>query len=202
MAARWGLNASVVVAGGGGDNAVSAIGVGAVSPGDAFISLGTSGVLFVVTDAYRPAPQSAVHAFCHVLPNLWHQMSVMLSAASCLQWFCRLTGTTEVALLAEIAELSEEDKANAPFFLPYLSGERTPHNDPGRPRHLRGMTHSSLRAQLGYSGAGGGELWDQRRPAGIEESGTPIAQCSLVGGGRLQSVLGPAAGRYSLCRRW
>ena len=52
-------------------------------------------------------------------------MSVMLSAASCLQWFCRLTGTTEVALLAEIAELSEEDKANAPFFLPYLSGERT-----------------------------------------------------------------------------
>ncbi len=82
-------------------------------------------MLFVVTDAYRPAPQSAVHAFCHVLPNLWHQMSVMLSAASCLQWFCRLTGTTEVALLAEIAELSEEDKANAPFFLPYLSGERT-----------------------------------------------------------------------------
>jgi xylulokinase len=110
VAERWGLNASVAVAGGGGDNAVSAIGVGAVSPGDAFISLGTSGVLFVVTDAYRPAPQSAVHAFCHVLPNLWHQMSVMLSAASCLQWFCRLTGTTEVALLEEIAELSEEEK--------------------------------------------------------------------------------------------
>lgn len=79
-------------------------------------------MLFVVTDAYRPAPQSAVHAFCHVLPNLWHQMSVMLSAASCLQWFCRLTGTTEVALLAEIAELSEEDKANAPFFLPISPG--------------------------------------------------------------------------------
>lgn len=76
----------------------------------------------MVTDAYRPAPQSAVHAFCHVLPNLWHQMSVMLSAASCLQWFCRLTGTTEVALLAEIAELSEEEKAHAPFFLPYLRG--------------------------------------------------------------------------------
>ncbi|VCX68754.1 Xylulose kinase [Klebsiella pneumoniae] len=84
--------------------------------------LGTSGVLFVVTDAYRPAPQSAVHAFCHVLPNLGHQMSVALSAASCLQWFCCLTGTTEVALLAEIAELSEEDKANAPFFLPLSPG--------------------------------------------------------------------------------
>lgn len=146
VAARWGLNPSVVVAGGGGDNAVSAIGVGAVSPGDAFISLGTSGVLFVVTDAYRPAPQSAVHAFCHVLPNLWHQMSVMLSAASCLQWFCRLTSTTEVALLEEIAQLSEEEKANAPFFLPYLSGERTPHNDPDARGMFWGMTHSSLRA--------------------------------------------------------
>ncbi|MGM3311692.1 xylulokinase, partial [Enterobacter hormaechei subsp. steigerwaltii] len=126
VAQRWGLNPSVIVAGGGGDNAVSAIGVGAVSPGDAFISLGTSGVLFVVTDAYRPAPQSAVHAFCHVLPNLWHQMSVMLSAASCLQWFCRLVGVTELALLEEIAQLSDAEKASAPMFLPYLSGERTP----------------------------------------------------------------------------
>ncbi|MFO6285113.1 hypothetical protein ACLBVW_36735, partial [Pseudomonas aeruginosa] len=70
-------------------------------------------------DTYRPAPQSAVHAFCHVLPNLWHQMSVMLSAASCLQWFCRLTGTTEVALLGEIAELSEEDNEYGIFFAAY-----------------------------------------------------------------------------------
>ncbi|STU92732.1 Xylulose kinase [Klebsiella pneumoniae subsp. ozaenae] len=172
-----------MVAGGGGDNAVSAIGVGAVSPGDAFISLGTSGVLFVVTDAYRPAPQSAVHAFCHVLPNLWHQMSVMLSAASCLQWFCRLTGTTEVALLAEIAELSEEDKANAPFFLPYLSGERTPHNDPDARGIFWGMTHASLRAQLGYAVLEGVSFGINDGLQALKESGTPIAQCSLVGGG-------------------
>ena len=140
VAERWGLNASVAVAGGGGDNAVSAIGVGAVSPGDAFISLGTSGVLFVVTDAYRPAPQSAVHAFCHVLPNLWHQMSVMLSAASCLQWFCRLTGTT-------------------------------------------GMTHSSLRAQLGYAVLEGVSFGINDGLRVLKESGTRIEQCSLVGGG-------------------
>ncbi|MCV5933947.1 FGGY-family carbohydrate kinase, partial [Escherichia coli] len=128
---------------------VSAIGVGAVSPGDAFISLGTSGVLFVVTDAYRPAPQSAVHAFCHVLPNLWHQMSVMLSAASCLQWFCRLVGVTETELLEEIAQLSDADKASAPMFLPYLSGERTPHNDPHARGLFWGLTHSSQRALMG-----------------------------------------------------
>ncbi|WP_267460425.1 FGGY-family carbohydrate kinase, partial [Klebsiella quasipneumoniae] len=152
-------------------------------PGDAFISLGTSGVLFVVTDAYRPAPQSAVHAFCHVLPNLWHQMSVMLSAASCLQWFCRLTGTTEVALLAEIAELSEEEKANAPFFLPYLSGERTPHNDPDARGMFWGMTHSSLRAQLGYAVLEGVSFGINDGLQVLKESGTPIAQCSLVGGG-------------------
>ena len=76
----------------------------------------------MVTDAYRPAPQSAVHAFCHVLPNLWHQMSVMPERCQLFAVVLRLTGTTEVALLAEIAELSEEDKANAPFFLPYLRG--------------------------------------------------------------------------------
>jgi xylulokinase len=114
VAQRWGLNPSVVVAGGGGDNAVSAIGVGAVSPGDAFISLGTSGVLFVVTDTYRPAPQSAVHAFCHVLPNLWHQMSVMLSAASCLQWFCRLVGVTELELLLMLFLLTRRPAKPSP----------------------------------------------------------------------------------------
>ena len=165
------------------DNAVSAIGVGAVSPGDAFISLGTSGVLFVVTDAYRPAPQSAVHAFCHVLPNLWHQMSVMLSAAGCLQWFCRLTGTTEVALLEEIAQLSEEEKAHAPFFLPYLSGERTPHNDPDARGMFWGMTHSSLRAQLGYAVLEGVSFGINDGLRVLKESGTRIEQCSLVGGG-------------------
>ncbi|HBU0449011.1 TPA: xylulokinase, partial [Klebsiella pneumoniae] len=71
--------------------------------------------------------------------------------ASCLQWFCRLTGTTEVALLEEIAQLSEDEKANAPYFLPYLSGERTPHNDPLARGMFWGMTHASLRAQLGYA---------------------------------------------------
>ena len=175
---------------------MSAIGVGAVSPGDAFISLGTSGVLFVVTDAYRPAPQSAVHAFCHVLPNLWHQMSVMLSAASCLQWFCRLVGVTETELLEEIAQLSDADKASAPMFLPYLSGERTPHNDP----HARGLfwalTHSSQRALMGYAVLEGVSFGIADGLRVLQESGTAIEQCSLVGGGE-KSILGAVTGRYS-----
>lgn len=183
IAERWGLNASVIVAGGGGDNAVSAIGVGAVDPGDAFISLGTSGVLFVVNEAYRPAPASAVHAFCHVLPQRWHQMSVMLSAASCLQWFCRLVGITETALLEEVAQLSEEEKAAAPLFLPYLSGERTPHNDPNAKGMFHGLTHTSNRATMGYAVLEGVSFGLADGLRVLQESGTKIQQCSLVGGG-------------------
>ncbi|MGH8230878.1 MAG: xylulokinase, partial [Steroidobacteraceae bacterium] len=82
----------VVVAGGGGDNAASAAGLGVISPGQAFLSLGTSGVLFVVTDRFRPNPERAAHAFCHCVPNRWHQMSVMLSAASALDWVAQVSG--------------------------------------------------------------------------------------------------------------
>lgn len=187
IAHKWGLSPSVIVAGGGGDNAVSAIGVGAVRPGDAFISLGTSGVLFVVNEKYRPAPESAVHAFCHVLPQRWHQMSVMLSAASCLQWFCRIVGTTEVELLAEIEQLSEEEKSKAPLFLPYLSGERTPHNDPEATGMFHSLTHSTNRASLGYAVIEGVSFGIADGLRALQDSGTHIEQCSLVGGGARSS---------------
>jgi len=124
----------VVVAGGGGDNAASAAGLGVVMPGQAFLSLGTSGVLFVVTDRFRPNPDRAAHAFCHCLPDRWHQMSVMLSAASVLDWVARLTGETNLPRLVESAQARGLNR-HSPFFLPYLSGERTPHNDP----HSRGV---------------------------------------------------------------
>lgn len=183
VAQNWGLNSSVVVAGGGGDNAVSAIGIGAVEPGDAFISLGTSGVLFVVNDQYRPAPQSAVHTFCHVLPHRWHQMSVMLSAASCLQWFCRIVGVTETELLSEIENISDEDRAHAPLFLPYLSGERTPHNDPMATGTFYHLTHSTHRALLGYAVLEGVSFGIADGLHALQNSGTHIKSCSLVGGG-------------------
>jgi xylulokinase len=96
--------------------------------------LGTSGVLFVVTDQFRPNPERAAHAFCHCLPDRWHQMSVMLSAASCLDWAARLTGHADLPRLVEAAQARGVGR-QSPFFLPYLSGERTPHNDP----HARGV---------------------------------------------------------------
>ena len=124
----------VIVAGGGGDNAASAVGLGVVRPGQAFLSLGTSGVLFVVTDRFRPNPERAAHAFCHCLPDRWHQMSVMLSAANTLDWIAQAVGTADLGKLAAAAEAQGLTR-HSPLFLPYLTGERTPHNDP----HARGV---------------------------------------------------------------
>ena len=124
----------VVVAAGGGDNAASAVGLGVVSPGQAFLSLGTSGVLFVATDRFRPNPDRAAHAFCHCLPDRWHQMAVLLTAASVLDWVAQLTGQADLPHLVESARARGIER-QSPFFLPYLSGERTPHNDP----HARGV---------------------------------------------------------------
>ena len=183
VARQLGLSDDVLVAGGGGDNAVSAVGIGAVRNGDGFISLGTSGVMFVVNDAYRPNAQAAVHAFCHALPNRWHQMSVMLSAASCLRWVCQLThAANELELLSEVEALSEPTRG-APIFLPYLSGERTPHNDAHAQGVFFGLTHDATRAQLGYAVIEGVTFGLKDGLCALQAAGAQVSSLSLVGGG-------------------
>ncbi|GHA70520.1 xylulokinase [Formosimonas limnophila] len=181
VAAQLGLSDEVKVAGGGGDNAASAVGIGAVAAGDGFISLGTSGVLFVVNDQYRPNPQAAVHAFCHALPNRWHQMSVMLSAASGLHWICQTVGVKEADLLAEVVLL--DDVMTAPLFLPYLSGERTPHNDPYAQGVFFGLTHETSRAHLAYAVIEGVAFGLLDGMNALRAAGTQVHDLSLVGGG-------------------
>jgi xylulokinase len=183
LAREWGLSGKVVVAAGGGDNATSAIGIGATQPGDGFVSLGTSGVLCVVGDRFRPNPASAVHAFCHAIPDRWHQMSVVLSAASCLRWVCKLTGTDEPTLLAEVEALDSKVLASAPLFLPYLSGERTPHNDPYAQGVFFGMTHATDRALLGYSVLEGVTLALADGLDALAAAGTEVSALSMIGGG-------------------
>jgi len=184
LARAWGLGPEVVVAGGAGDNAASAIGVGATEPRGGFISLGTSGVLFVVDDRHRANAGSAVHAFCHALPRRWHQMSVMLSAASCLRWFTQFSGAAdEPALLAEVAALPPDALASAPLFLPYLAGERTPHNDPFAPGVFYGLSHQSGRALGAYSVLEGVAFGLADGLAALRASGTQVRSLSLVGGG-------------------
>jgi xylulokinase len=184
VAKAWGLGPGVVVAGGAGDNAASAIGIGAVRPGDGFVSLGTSGVLFVVNDRFRPNPASAVHAFCHALPARWHQMSVMLSAASCLKWFTGLSGAgNEASLLSEVAQLPPASLRSAPLFLPYLAGERTPHNDPFAQGAFVGLTHAHTRASCGYAVLEGVAFGLADGLGALQAAGTEVSRLSLVGGG-------------------
>ncbi len=179
-----GLQAGIVVAGGGGDNAASALGMGAVEAGQGFLSLGTSGVLFVVTPTYQPNPQSATHAFCHAVPGRWHQMSVMLSAASCLQWATRLLGADSEAALETLASsVTMAQRANAPIFLPYLSGERTPHNNAAIRGSFHGLSHDTTPALLAYAVMEGVTfgLCDGLRS--LQAAGCSVRRLSLVGGG-------------------
>ena len=127
LARRWGMREPPVVAGGAGDCAASAVGLGAITPGDGFLSLGTSGVLWRTTDRFLPNPAMAVHAFCHALPGVWHQMGVMLSSAASLAWAASTLDAPEAELLAPLGDAVDGPSPVA--FLPYLSGERTPHND-------------------------------------------------------------------------
>lgn len=184
LAARWGLPADVIVAGGGGDNAASAVGIGAVRPGEGFVSLGTSGVIFLSSDRFRPNPASAMHAFCHALPGRWHQMSVMLSAANGLSWVKRLLGfESEAALLERAAQLTPAQLARAPLFLPYLNGERSPHNNPHAQGVFFGLTNEHDAATLAYAVIEGVTfgLLDGWHSLGTQPG--EVESLSLVGGG-------------------
>lgn len=181
VAARWGMG-RVPVAAGGGDNAAGAVGVGVVGEGDALLSLGTSGVLFVATRDFRPNPARAMHAFCHALPDTWHQMAVHLSAASCVDWAARLTGVespAEVFALAEAAGVASGPE----LFLPYLTGERTPHNDP----HVRGaflsLGSESTPGRLAASVLEGVAFAHADGLAALREAGTELSSLRVIGGG-------------------
>jgi xylulokinase len=171
-----------VVAGGGGDNAASAAGLGVVAPGQAFLSLGTSGVLFVVTDRFRPNPERAAHAFCHCLPSRWHQMSVMLSASATLDWVAQLTGQSEVRQLVDAAQ-SRRVSRRAPFFLPYLSGERTPHNDPRARGVFFGINPDTSAADLTGAVLEGVALAFADGLDVLLEKGGSVDDISVTGGG-------------------
>ncbi len=149
LAEAWGMD-TVQVAAGGGDNAAGAVGVGVTEDGEALISLGTSGVIFLASRKFRPDPAHAVHAFCHALPDRWHQMSVMLSAASCVDWAARLANVDNGADLITQAEARGQLNGKE-VFLPYLSGERTPHNNPHARGTLFGLDHDSDTAALGQA---------------------------------------------------
>ncbi|HRF94998.1 MAG TPA: xylulokinase, partial [Aggregatilineales bacterium] len=166
-----GLAEGTPIIAGGGDQAAGAIGMGCVSPDKIGITIGTSGVVFAPLNRYGYERNGSLHAFCHAVPNQWHFMGVMLSAAGSLQWY-RDTIAPDMAfddLLAETASIPAG--SDGLFFLPYLTGERTPHPDPnargafiGLTRHTRAHMTRAVLEGVAY---------------GLKDSFTLIAETSL-----------------------
>lgn len=203
LAADWGMKPVPIVAG-GGDNAAGAVGVGVISPGEAFLSLGTSGVLFIAGDANHPDPEAGVHAFCHALPGRWHQMSVMLAAASSLDWAARLAGLPGGSELAAAAERRNR-LDGAEVFLPYLSGERTPHNNPHARGVLFGLSHDSDAAAIGQAVLEGVAFAFADGLDALVHAGGKLDSITVIGGGARSRywgrILAAALGKPLVYRR-
>lgn len=178
---EFGFTQAPILAGGGGDNAAAACGIGAVSPGTGFLSLGTSGVIFVGNDRFRPNVAGAVHAFAHAVPDTWHQMAVILAATDSLNWLVKITG-------ASAADLATEAGTADPLppelvFLPFLSGERTPHNNPDLRGRFVGLSTATSRGQLARAVLNGVACAFADGMDALKAAGTEVASLMLIGGG-------------------
>ncbi|ELW9233302.1 xylulokinase [Proteus mirabilis] len=181
IAKKWQMKQVPIIAG-GGDNAAGAIGVGVYQPGQGMLSLGTSGVYFVVSEKFLQNSDNAVHSFCHALPQTWHLMSVILSAASCLDWVCQLTGISDVgAMFKEIEQHAHSDSSL--LFLPYLSGERTPYNNVDAKGVFWGLTHQHQRADLCRAVLEGVSFALRQGIEVADKAGQHADNITLIGGG-------------------
>lgn len=178
---RWGFGADVIVAGGAGDNAASAIATGIVGEGDAFLSLGTSGVIYAAINSYRPLPQSAVHTFCHSTANHWCHMAVILAATDALNWYANLVGSKAADLTKALG--TEIKAPGSTLFFPYLGGERTPHNDASIRGSFIGLGHQDDREALTRTVLEGVSYAFKDGIKALEAAGTHLDRLIAVGGG-------------------
>lgn len=202
IAARFGFSPGTVVAGGAGDTLAGGLGIGVVENGRGFVSLGTSGQVFVATDRYRPAPEQVVHSFCHCLPGRWSAMAAVLNGASALASMSRIAGSDDIpALLAEVE--AGFDRPSPLLFLPYLTGERSPHNDPWARGVLFGLGADSSRAEMIQAVLEGVAFSLADGVAGLEAAGISVGQVGFIGGGarsRLWARIIAAATGLTLAR--
>ena len=178
---RWGISGDVVICGGAGDNAAAACGIGALCSGDGFVSLGTSGVVLIARNEYAPAPETAVHTFCHAIPDRWYQMGVMLSATDSLNWLSRITGQSPAILTKSLG-----DKLQPPGgirFLPYLSGERTPHNDSKIKGAFTGLSTSTSIEDLTRAVLEGVSFGLRDSFEALKSTGARVETLTVIGGG-------------------
>jgi xylulokinase len=151
LALRWGMRPGLPVAAGCGDNMGSTLGAGAATPGDAVLTVGTSAVACLVDDKFSPGPQSAILTSAHAAPGAFLSMGVVMAATAALDWTARLTGMTPAALVNAATDLSLQQQAEAPVFLPCLNGIRTPLNRPGAQGRIDGLHPGVTAASLGYA---------------------------------------------------
>jgi xylulokinase len=181
VAKSWGMPKRPVVAGGGGDNAAAACGIGAVTDNSALVSIGTSGVLFVSNDTYRPNASRMVHAFCHAVPGTWHQMGVILSAAASLEWLAGVLGSPAPKLTAKLGtKLTGPSPA---LFLPYLSGERTPVGDAQVRGLIMGLGHETDHKTLTHAALDATAFAFRDSLEALKGAGTEVKRVTAVGGG-------------------
>ena len=177
-----GLPAVLPIAAGAGDAAASAIGIGAINDGDGFISLGTSAQYFVTTKRFRPRPKQMIQALSHGLPGLWYQVAALLNGASPLGW---LNGILPDGNIQKLLQRTERRYAGPGriLFLPYLSGERTPHNDPAARAAFHGLHAGTTQEDLALAVLEGVALSLLDCQDVLEQSGTRVAELLVAGGG-------------------
>jgi len=166
---------------GAGDQAAGAIGSSVVNVNDASLVLGTSGVVFIVTEGFLPNPKRGIHAFCHAVPNTWHQMAVILSAASAIDWCANLTGFDSPKQAYDAAE--KKGHSDGVFFLPYLNGERTPHNNPYAKSMLQGLKSTTDRAAIIHAGMEGVAFALKDGFDALIDAGGKCDTITVIGGG-------------------
>ena len=181
---QTGLSQGTPIVAGAGDQAASAVGMGLVEPGAVGVTLGTSGVVFSASDSWRTTPDGSLHAFCHAVPNTWHVMGVMLAAAGSYQWFNDaiapdLGAPEALDRLAAATPLGAEGL----FFLPYLSGERTPHPDPNARGCFIGLTMRHTRGHLARAVLEGVAHGLREALDLVRNIGLPVEHARLSGGG-------------------
>ncbi|MBI2718050.1 MAG: xylulokinase [Rhizobiales bacterium] len=177
-----GLAPGTIIATGTGDAAAGAISIGAVNDGDGFVSLGTSAQYFVSTASYRPQPERLVHAYCHGLPRRWFQMAALLNGASPLAWMKRAFGIAN--LDTALAAVARATAAPSPLlFLPYLEGERTPHDDPLARAAFHGISPTTSRNEMLQAVLDGVALALADCQDVLSASGTVTTELSIIGGG-------------------
>jgi len=182
IARRFGMRPGVIVAGGGGDTMVGGVGIGAVEDGRAFVGLSTSAQIFVAANAHRPAPARLVHAFCHAIPGRWCQMAALLNGASVLAAIAHLIGDAPLPDL--LAEAEAGFTGPSPLLvLPYLSGERTPHDDPYARGVVFGLTGATSRAELVQAALEGVAFSLADGRDALAAGGTFVASAGVIGGG-------------------